>query len=64
MQLIRIQMKNGEVHEFHHKGRPGGSYTVHLRYEGAFAVVEDEYRRTTSFPAADIERITTTPKEW
>jgi hypothetical protein len=61
MSSIRIVMKSGEVHDFPHHGRSGGSYTKKLRYEGAFAVVEDEWGKRVAFPASDIERIEETP---
>ena len=38
MANIRVKMKNGEVKEFLHKPRAGGSYTKTLRYEGVFAL--------------------------
>jgi hypothetical protein len=61
MSSIKVYMKNGEVHDFPHHGRSGGSYTKTLTYKGAFAVVEDEWGKRTSFPAEDILRIEETP---
>ena len=58
---IEIKFKDGTVKKFKHEGRAGGSYTKHLKLEGAFAVVEDEWGKRTVFPAADIAEITETP---
>jgi hypothetical protein len=61
MASIKVTMKDGKVRDFLHVGRAGGSYTKTLRYEGAFAVIEDEDGKTISIPAADIAEIETTP---
>jgi hypothetical protein len=61
MSHIRITMKTGEVHDFRHEGRAGGSYTKSVRYDGAFAIVEDEWGKRTAFPAADIREIVEEP---
>ncbi len=61
MSDITVKMKDGTVREFRHEGRSGGSYTKTLRYEGAFAVIEDEYHRRTAIPAADIAEIVENP---
>ena len=61
MSNIKIYMKNGEVHDFSHKGRSGGSYTKSLTYRGAFVVVEDEWGKRVSFPSEDILRVEETP---
>lgn len=58
---IWIKFKDGSVREFMHAGRAGGSYTKRLTYEGAFAVVEDEYGKRTAFPSEDIAEITEKP---
>ena len=54
MTSITIKMKNGEVKKFPHVRRAGGSYTKMIRYEGAFAIISDEYHNETAIPAADI----------
>ena len=59
MELIKIIMKNGKVHEFKERGRAGGSYTISIAYEDSFAIVIDEYGNTTAFPSVDIEKIET-----
>lgn len=56
-ELIEFKMKDGTTREFRHRGRPGGSYTIRLTLEGAFAVVTDEYGKRTAIPAADIAEI-------
>lgn len=62
MDWIKITMKDGKVHEFREKGRAGGSYTISIKYEGGFAIITDEWYATTSFPAADIEKVETAPQ--
>lgn len=61
---ITITMKDGTVRDFPHQGRPGGSYSKRIHYEGAFAIVEDEYGCTTAIPAADILEVKTWPERW
>jgi len=63
MANIRVEMKDGTVQEFKHKGRSGGSYTVERRYEGAFFVVKDEWGKETAIPAADIKQAITEPHD-
>jgi hypothetical protein len=57
-----VKMKDGTVREFPHVGRAGGSYTKTLKFEGAFAVIEDEYYRRTAIPAADIAEVIEKPE--
>lgn len=64
MSSITIKMKDGSERKFKHEGRPGGSYTKKLKFEGAFAVVEDEYGNRTAIPAADIVEVSETPVRW
>jgi hypothetical protein len=59
MKKISIEMKNGKVNEFNHRGRAGGSYTISIRYEGDFAIVKDEWGNETAFPSQDIEKVET-----
>ena len=61
MSNITVTMKSGEVRNFPHTGRPGGSWTKTLKYEGAFVVIEDEYQKRTAIPAADIREVIETP---
>lgn len=58
---ITITMKTGEIRQFSHEPRAGGSYTKSIRYEGAFAIVSDEWGKETAIPAADIREVTTDP---
>jgi hypothetical protein len=60
MSDIAVHMRNGTVRYFRHEGRPGGSYTKHVRYEGAFVVIEDEWGGTTAISAADVLEVKTT----
>jgi hypothetical protein len=64
MPSITIKMKDGTKREFPHKGRPGGSWTKRLAFDGAFAIITDEYEARTAIPAADIAEITETPNRW
>jgi len=64
MTSITIHMKDGTTREFPHKGRPGGSYTKSIRYEGAFAVVADEYYNETAIPVADIKEVKVTKSHY
>lgn len=62
MSNITVKLKNGQVREFQHEGRAGGSYTKRLSLESGFAVIEDEYGRRTIIPSEDIEEIFETPE--
>lgn len=64
MPSIKIKFKDGSVMDFPHKGRPGGSYTKTIRYEGVFAIVKDEYGTETSFPSDRIAEITSIPERY
>lgn len=64
MSNVTVKMKDGTTREFKHVGRAGGSYTVELKFEGAFAVIEDEYQTRTAIPAADIAEIIEQPIRW
>lgn len=61
MAHIEVVLKDGTVRKFPHEGRPGGSYTKTVRYEGAFVIVRDEWDRETAFPAADVAEVKTEP---
>jgi hypothetical protein len=56
---IMITMKSGEVKRFMHQGRPGGGWTKSIRYEGAFAIITDEWSREIAIPVQDIKEIKT-----
>ena len=43
MASIYIYFKDGSKKEHLHRGRAGGSYTPRIKYEGGFAIVEDEW---------------------
>ncbi len=57
MPNVTVTLKTGEIILFEDRGRPGGSYSNSVKYEGAFAVVEDVWGKTTAFPAQDIQKI-------
>ena len=62
MSDIKIKFRDGTEREFKHEGRPGGSYTKSLSYEGAFVVVTDEYYKRTAFPAELIAEVIERPR--
>lgn len=64
MSDIVVFMKSGEKKSFPHEGRAGGSYTKELTFEGAFAIITDEWGRRTAIPAADIAEVRETPHRW
>lgn len=57
MASIKVFMKDGSIKDFPHIGRPGGSYTKTIRYEGGFAVIKDEFYNETAIPSADIKEV-------
>ncbi len=61
MSNIKIFMKDGSVNDFPHEGRPGGSWTKTISYEGEMAIVTDEYNRRTAYPVSDIKRVVEEP---
>jgi len=61
MSNVYVEMKNGEKKEFLHRGRAGGSYTVSLRLVEGWAIIEDEWGKTTAIPREDIKEIRTEP---
>ena len=60
MRSIIVFKKDGKKEEFHHQGRPGGSYSISIKYEEGFAIVEDEWDNQTIFPESNIDHIKTT----
>lgn len=54
---ISVEMKDGTTREFPHQGRAGGSYTKHIRYEGAFAIIGDEWGNEVAIPVGDIKEV-------
>lgn len=61
MANITVKMKDGSVREFPHEGRPGGSFTKTIRYEGAFAIITNEYYGEIAIPSNDIAEIKVFP---
>lgn len=61
MSSITVTMKTGEVKKFPHVGRPGGSWSKSVKYEGAFVIIEDEYQKRIAIPAADIREVVEVP---
>lgn len=57
MTNITVVMKDGKKREFPHVGRAGGSWTKSVRYEGAFAVIVDEWGNEVAIPASDIREV-------
>lgn len=65
MQQIRITFKDGTEKVFNHRGRAGGSYTIGIKFQGGFAIVEDEWGNTEAYPDAAIEKVQTVPdRSW
>lgn len=64
MASIKVKLKNGEIRDFPHVGRTGGSYTKKIRYEGGFAIIEDEWGKEIAIPSENIEEIEVTPTRW
>ncbi len=64
MASIKVHLKDGRILDYPHEGRPGGSYTKSVSYDGAFVVVEDEWGKTVAWPAADVDHVETTPHRW
>jgi hypothetical protein len=54
---ITVIMKDGEVREFPHEGRAGGSYTKTIKYEGGFAIITDEWWNQTAIPCENIKEV-------
>lgn len=61
MDRIIILLKDGTQEDFQHKPRPGGSYSLSIRYEAAFVVVVDEWGQETAIPVVDVARVVSTP---
>ena len=57
MSNITIKFKDGTTREFKHEGRPGGSYTKHVKFESGFVIVTDEWDKRTAFPAEDVKEV-------
>lgn len=57
MKSIIVHMKDGSKREFPHEGRPGGSYSKSVRYEGAFAIVVDEWYNERAIPVDLIREV-------
>lgn len=64
MSSISVKMKDGTVREFPHVGRPGGSYTKHVKYEGMMVVIEDEYQTRTAIPVSDVAEVVEHQPKW
>ena len=54
---ITFKMLDGTTREFKHCGRPGGSYTIRLSFEGEFAIVTDEWGDRTAIPGNLISEV-------
>lgn len=57
MTNITVEMKSGEMKKFLYKGRAGGSFDKSIRYEGAFAIITDEWYNETAIPVQDIKEV-------
>ena len=61
MEKIKITFIDGTTKEFRHEGRPGGSYTKQIKYEGMFAIIVDEWGKQLAFPVNSIKEIEADP---
>lgn len=64
MASITVKLKDGTVRQFPHKGRAGGSWTKTIRYEGAFAIIQDEWQMEVAIPANDVREIIVEPERF
>lgn len=64
MSSVKIFLKSGEVKDFPHEGRAGGSWTKAVRYEGAFVIVKDEWGNETAYPVNEVEHVETYPEQY
>jgi len=63
MANVKITKKDGTIMDFPHRGRAGGSYTVTVKYEGAFVIVRDEWGKETAVPVTDVELVESEPHQ-
>lgn len=54
---ITILMRDGLKKEFREKGRPGGSYTIRVKYQPGFVIVIDEWDHETAIPTDLIAQV-------
>jgi len=59
---VDVYMKNGTVNRFTAKSRSGGSWELHVKYEGGMVVVVDEWESTVAYPQEDVEHVQTTER--
>lgn len=65
MAAITVKMRDGSVREFKDQSRPGGSYSNRVKYEGAFAVITDEWSKRTAIPVELIAEVVEEPtRRW
>lgn len=50
MPNVTIKMLDGTRKDFIERGRPGGSYSMRVRYEPGVVIVIDEYDKETATP--------------
>lgn len=61
MQSIVLKFVDGTERRFDHKGRSGGSYTIGVKYEGAFVIVTDEWGASSAFPSERVAEVQAKP---
>lgn len=58
MRGVRVYMKDGSKHEFHHGTSGRFNDPLIVSYKGVFVIIDDGRKsQKTSFPAADISRV-------
>lgn len=58
---VKITFRSGEMFEVKHEARPGGSYSVKVRYEIGFVIVTDVWGKETAFPTELVQSVESTP---
>ena len=65
MANITVKMKDGTIRNFREEGRPGGSFSNKVRYEGSMVIIVDEWYKETAIPVEDVaEVVKESPERW
>ena len=66
MATVTIKFRDGTERTMEDRGRPGGSYSQKVSYEGGFVVVTDVWGAKTAFPAELVAEVRTeaTDRGW
>jgi hypothetical protein len=58
---IHIKLRSGETRKFLEVGRPGGSWTISVRYEGGMVIISDEWGKEIAIPQELVAEVETFP---